>query len=127
MKRPIIDVTSSMIDPSRFWSSSGVSIAAMPPLEPLNPTAREDELLDCFESAPIIKVAASGSICLRTSVLSPVCAAARLATSRLTPLLPNRCPRMPLPSATAEESPRLVGLSMYCRVAPGRQRGHQTL
>jgi 4-hydroxybenzoate polyprenyltransferase len=54
-----------------------------------------------FAMAPIIRVAASGSSCLRIAGLMPVCAEARLATSRLTSLLPSRCPRMPLPSSTA--------------------------
>src|SRR5687768_16926368 len=46
------------------------------------------------------------------------CAEARLATSRLTSLLPSRCPRMPFPSATVVGSERLAGLSMYCVCLP---------
>ena len=62
MKRPIIDVTSSMIDPSRSWSSRGVNMSAMPPPDLPNPAAAEDAIENYFDNAPIIRVAANGSI-----------------------------------------------------------------
>ena len=94
---PIIPVTSSIIEPSRLLSSRGVSNEARLPLEagvPVVPTAAAE----CRAAAPSSIAAAIGSICLMTSGLKPVCAAAFEATVRLASLLPSRWPRMLFPS-----------------------------
>ena len=65
----------------------------------------------CLLNAPMTIVATTGSIFFSTSSLSPVFAALLRATWRLTSLLPNRCPRIALPSLTVSACVNCAGCS----------------